>query len=409
MPRMLRISILLGIVFVIFFVGRFVLGKRRTPPQKPKVEFAKVVVASVDIPAHTVITGAMLREERRPPNDVPYGAFSRIDDVINRVAKVDIFAGTPVLRTDVTQPISQEGLGALIPEGYVAIALPIDNEALYRMLRTGDHVKIIASFGGLLSQTIVEDAVVLGVDTQVANVELAVRGQQAQQAGGQAGGQAGQQGTQPTPVRTLILLVSPEEAEKIALVSAQTGVNIEFSLLSARPPIPAPKPQQPPKRPTMAREIHPAVERIAAKGAGIPIEEIDKVLGIRPPTTQLPPPQLPPVDPAQVAATVHSKLLAELAPQVQSTREEQERLRHEIQLIRRALSKPAVDAHLKQMMSEISEQLKELEKRIEEVKSTQQAQATQQQVATERVTFFLGDQMMQIPVGQSTEVLQKRP
>lgn len=409
MPRMLRISILLGIVFLVFLVGRFVLTKRRTPPPKPQVELAKVVIASTDIPAHTVITGAMLQEERRPPSDVPSGAFSRIDDVINRVAKVDIFAGTPVLRTDVTQPISQEGLGALIPEGYVAIALPIDNEALYRMLRTGDHVKIIASFGGLLSQTIVEDAVVLGVDTQVANVELAVRGQQAQQGQQAGGGQAGQQGAQPTPVKTLILLVTPEEAERVALVSGQTGVNIEFSLLPARQPIPTPKPQQPPKRPTMAREIHPAVERLAAKGAGIPLEDIDKVLGIRPPTAQLPPPQLPPVDPTQVAATVHSKLLAELAPQVQSTREEQEKLRREMQLIRKALSKSTADAHLKQMISEISGQLKELEKRIEEVKSAQQPQPTQQQAVTESVTFFLGDQMMQIPVGQPAEVHQKRP
>ncbi|MCS7252757.1 MAG: Flp pilus assembly protein CpaB [Armatimonadota bacterium] len=403
---MLRISILLGLMFVIFLIGRIFWIRRTTPPPKPVIEYAKVVIASVDIPAHTVITGAMLREERRLPKEVPEGSFARIDDVINRVAKVDIFAGTPVMRSDVTQPLSQEGLGALIPEGYVAVALPIDNEALYRMLRTGDHVRIIASFGGLLSQTIVEDAVVLGVDTKVMNVELSMRGQPPQAAQQQV--QQEQQAQQPSPLRTLLLLVRPEEAERIALVSAQTNVRIEFSLLSSRPPVPTPVPKAPQKRPTMASDIHPAVERIAAKGAGMALEDLDKVFGrARQPT--LPVPQLPPVDPAQIAANVHGKLLSDLAPQVRSIHEEQERLRQEMHAMRRVVTNAVTDAQLKQLMVEVNERLKNVEKEIESMKAKPLEVVTPTPPEQkETVTIFLGTQSIRAPVGQPVEAAPLR-
>lgn len=394
MPRVMRISIILGVLFLVFLTGRLFWIRSTAPPPKPKVQYTKVVIASVDIPAHTVITGAMLREERRHPKDVPRGAFSRVDDVINRVAKMDIFAGTPVLQTDVTQPISQEGLGTLIPEGYVAVALPIDNEALYRMLRTGDHVRIIASFGGLLSQTIVEDSVVLGVDTKVMNVEVSVRGQppEAQQQ------QAQQQAQQPSPLRTLLLLVRPEEAEKIALVSAQSNVKLEFSLLPSRPPIPAQLPGQPRKPPTMARDIHPAVERIAAKGAGIPLDEIDRVVGregVKPAVIQ--PPQLPPAEPARIAAEVHGKLLSELAPQVQGIREEQEHIRKELRSIQRLLAATITDAELKQLMAVVDGRIEGIEKKIEGLK----AEAAPPEIPVkETMTIFLGDRSIRAEIGQ---------
>lgn len=406
MPRMMRISILLGVIFLAFLIGRIFWMRTKTPPPKPMVEYAKVVIASVDIPAHTVITGAMVREERRLPKEVPAGAFSRADDVINRVAKVDIFSGTPIMQSDVTQPISQEGLGVLIPEGYVAVALPIDNEALYRMLRTGDHVRIIASFGGLLSQTIVEDAVVLGVDTKVMNVELGVRGQPPE--GAQQPQQA-QQAQQPSPTRTLLLLVRPEEAEKIALVSGQTNVRIEFSLLSSRPPVPTPMPEQPQKRPTMASDIHPAVERIAARGAGISLDELDKVFGRGSQKTPSPIPQLPPVEPAQIVADVHGRLLSEFAPQIRTIREEQERIRQEVRMVRKAVSSAITDAQLKQLVVEVNERLKNVEKDIESLKAKPtEAVAPLQPEPKETVTIFLGAQSIRAPVGQPVEMLSPK-
>jgi len=404
-PRMLRISILLGVIFIVFLVGRFLWQRGKTPSPKPTIEYAKVVIASVDIPAHTVITGAMVREDRRLPKEVPPGAFSKVDDVLNRVAKVDIFAGTPIMQSDVTQPISQEGLGTLIPEGYVAVALPIDNEALYRMLRTGNHVRIIASFGGLLSQTIVEDAVVLGVDTKVMNVELGVRGQPPE--GAQQ--QAQQQAQQPSPLRTLLLLVRPEEAERIALISGQTNVRIEFSLLSSRPPVPIPTPEQQRKRPTMARDIHPAVEQIAAKGAGITPEELDRVFGRASQPMPSPVPQLPPVEPAQIVAEVHGRLLSEFAPQIRSIREEQERIRQEVHAVRRAISSAATDAQLKQLMVEVSERLRNVEKDIESLKvKPTEAAVPPTAEPRETVRIFLGAQSIQAPVGHPIEAVLKQ-
>ncbi|HIE47726.1 TPA: Flp pilus assembly protein CpaB, partial [Candidatus Bipolaricaulota bacterium] len=274
---MLRVSLVLGVLFALLW-GMNVLWRRFTqpPPPPPGPKKVKIIIAERDIPAHTVITAMMLREEERMPSEAPPHTFRRIDDVINRVAKVDIYRGTPVLEDDVSEPINIEGLSVLIPDGYVAATLPINNEALYRILKTGDHIRVVATFGGLLTQTLVEDAVVLGVDTQVMNIELAQRGQPSQQEG------KGKEQPQPPPsLRVLLILVRPEEAERIALAMAQPQITIDFTLLPAEPPVPTPPPpeiegvQRKPKRGITAAELHPAVARIVAKEAGMEPEEVE--------------------------------------------------------------------------------------------------------------------------------------
>ncbi len=123
--------------------------RRRTLAQYETVE---VVVAAQDIPARTIIRQGQVRTELVPRQFVQPGAFTKVEDVVNKVSLVPLKAGSQMIQ-DVVLDLSQlRGLSSILETGLRAITLRIDEvRGVGGHIVPGDYVDIYAilppSFG----------------------------------------------------------------------------------------------------------------------------------------------------------------------------------------------------------------------------------------------------------------------
>lgn len=113
------------------------------------VETRKVVVASNTIPSATKITEQMLTLVDVPTALTPHGAFTDIKTLAGRVTKLTVPAGVAVGQTMLAPPGSEPGLRALIPEGYRAVAVKVNEaSAVAGFVAPGVRVDVFAGEGG---------------------------------------------------------------------------------------------------------------------------------------------------------------------------------------------------------------------------------------------------------------------
>jgi len=112
-------------------------------------ETRKVVVANNTIPSATRITEQMLALAEVPSKLVPHGAFGDIKSLAGRVTKLTVPGGVPVGQTMLAPPGSEPGLRSLIPEGYRAMSVKVNEaSAVAGFLQPGTHVDVFAGEGG---------------------------------------------------------------------------------------------------------------------------------------------------------------------------------------------------------------------------------------------------------------------
>lgn len=151
----------------------------------------------------------MLRIEEIPSKFAPPGAVGSIDVVEGRTLAADVLAGEAVTNARV----GAEGAGpvaALVPSGLRAVT--VGSGVPPGSIRPGDRVDVLATFGGPHPHTetvatCLEVLLVLGPDGSSGVVVSA------------AGG-AGDGGP------SLVLLVSPDEAERLAYAKAFADISI---------------------------------------------------------------------------------------------------------------------------------------------------------------------------------------
>lgn len=130
-----------------------------TPTPPPTID---IIVAARDIPRGAQLTAndvTILRwpilAEAQPPIDVlVVDDNAGLDQVDDRIARVDIISGQPILDFMLTPGDQPTGIGdagsdvsLLIPSGSVMMTIPIDRlSAAGYSLREGDHVDILMSF-----------------------------------------------------------------------------------------------------------------------------------------------------------------------------------------------------------------------------------------------------------------------
>ena len=168
-----------------------------------------VVVADRDLARGSVIGGDAVRLERVPSAFAPPGAFRSVEQTVGRTLVSDLAGGEAVTRTrvgGVGGPVASQvasGLRAFV----VASGLPAG------VLRAGDRVDVIATFGGPRPYT---DTVGSGLEI-LSIVE--------DDAGTfEAGGSSGP---------SLVLLVSPETAEQLAQATAFGQITVAIAPLDA--------------------------------------------------------------------------------------------------------------------------------------------------------------------------------
>jgi len=166
-----------------------------------------VVVANRDIPEGVMIDRIALSTIQLPVAAVPVGAFSVIDSVAGRVARVAVFNGETIVPGRLAPVGTGPGLELKIPPGQRAMAVRINDVAgISGLLQPNSRVDVLVTIRDdreadrQVAKPFLSNMLVLSVGTEV------------------------QRDTQGKPINatTVTLAVTPEEAERLA-IAMNTG------------------------------------------------------------------------------------------------------------------------------------------------------------------------------------------
>jgi len=169
----------------------------------------QVVVAAGDIQAGDKLEARDVRVVTIPQSAAPPGAFSDVAQVLKRAAVLPISKGEFILKNKLAALEAGAGLPSMIPAGMRAVSVRVnDVVSVAGFVQPGTHVDVLATGnqGGSERQTV----------TVLENVKvIAVGGSLLERI---AGGE--------TSAAVITLLVSPDDAQKLALVSQEGRIQL---------------------------------------------------------------------------------------------------------------------------------------------------------------------------------------
>jgi Flp pilus assembly protein CpaB len=168
-----------------------------------------VVVAGLDLVRGTVLAEGDLGVERVPGAYVPPGAIGSVEEAVGQTLVADLAEGEPLTRTRIGT--TGGPVAALVPSGLRAFVVP--SGVPEGVVRAGDRVDVLATFGGPHPYT---DTVGLGLEVLSVIEEPAGTFE--------AGGSNGP---------SLVLLVSPETAERLAHAMAFAQLSVTVAPIEA--------------------------------------------------------------------------------------------------------------------------------------------------------------------------------
>ena len=204
--------------FFIVLVGALLFGllaavsvsRYLSSAQATTKEFNRVTVAKVPIPVGTKLIPEQLMVVQFSKESTPDGTFESPDKLVGRVAVVNIAAREPVTETRLAAEGSAAGLSAIIPEGYRAMTVAVND--------------VVGISGFIMPGTLVD--VVVVIDPQQSNgvqqgpiskivlqsIKVLANGQNIDKPENQRDANS---------VKAVTLLVTPEQSEKLALASTE--------------------------------------------------------------------------------------------------------------------------------------------------------------------------------------------
>ncbi|MFN0111714.1 MAG: Flp pilus assembly protein CpaB, partial [Blastocatellia bacterium] len=183
-------------------VSRFLTGAKGSQSQNT------VVVAKLEIPHGAKITAEQLTTVLLPNNATPVGTFDAYEKVVGRIAITRIMQNEPIIVTRLAQDGSSAGLSALIPEGYRALTVKVDDEAgIAGFLMPGTLVDVLAVITP--DQTLGQNPISKIV---LQNIKVLASGTNIDEPKDKRDAET---------VKTVTLQVTPEQAEKLVLSSAE--------------------------------------------------------------------------------------------------------------------------------------------------------------------------------------------
>jgi len=178
---------------------------QRIPVREVEVKSYQVAVASRTLPVGTMLTASDVRLVAWPSSSPVAGGFSTVEEVVNRGLVASVVENEPLTATKVAVPEAGAGLPPTITAGMRAISVKV-NEVIgvAGFVVPGTRVDVV----GTLAQR--EQSMSRGVVTNVQVLTAGTRFDQEQARDGK-----------PVPSTVVTLLVTPEDAERIALASAE--------------------------------------------------------------------------------------------------------------------------------------------------------------------------------------------
>jgi len=208
-----------------------------------------VVAASADLPAGTKLNESDLRLVKMPRTDLPPGSFSSVSDVVGRASIVPMLKGAPVLSGQLAAANAGSGLPALIPAGMRAVSVKVNDViSVAGFVTAGTRVDVLLT--GQPAQIKDNDA---AATTVLENIQVLAAGQKLQRTGD----------GDPQQTTVITLLVTPEEAQKLALATQEGKIQ-----LALRNPLDEEKGTMTPIQNSQLYGIeHPALQALATKVA----------------------------------------------------------------------------------------------------------------------------------------------
>ncbi|HYG80173.1 MAG TPA: Flp pilus assembly protein CpaB, partial [Pyrinomonadaceae bacterium] len=108
-------------------LAAFSVSRYLSSAQANSTNFTKIAVAKVDIPVGTKIIQEQVEEVEFPSNTIPDGAFEKAEKLVGRVTVVGVAARETVTDFKLAPEGSQGGLSAVIPAGYRAMTVKVDD------------------------------------------------------------------------------------------------------------------------------------------------------------------------------------------------------------------------------------------------------------------------------------------
>jgi pilus assembly protein CpaB len=187
----------------------FVYGAvQRIPAREIEVRSYYVAVASRPLPVGTMLTASDVRLVAWPQTSPVAGGYSSVEEVVNRGLIAPVVENEPLTASKVAVPEAGAGLPPTIAAGMRAISVKVN--------------EVIGVAGFVVPGTRVDLVVTLArrEDSQsrvvVSNVQVLTAGTKYDQDQARDG--------KPVPSTVVTLLVTPEDAERIALASAEGSI-----------------------------------------------------------------------------------------------------------------------------------------------------------------------------------------
>lgn len=275
-----RFFIVLAGALLFGLLAAFSVSKYLSSAQAYTKSLNSIAVAKVAIPVGTKIIPEQIMMVQFPKESTPDGAFDSAEKLAGRVAITNIGSREPVTEARLAPMGTAGGLSAVIPEGYRAMTVKVDD--------------VVGISGFIMPDTLVDVVVVIEPEERtdlqgpvskivLQNIKVLANGQNIDKPENQR---------EANSVKAVTLLVTPEQAEKLALASSEgklqlvmrnsidqgdeqtTGIN-KRTLLSGERAMPAPEPgslksEQPRQESRPARRVRVQME---AKPAAAPVPQ----------------------------------------------------------------------------------------------------------------------------------------
>jgi pilus assembly protein CpaB len=196
-------SLVAGLVAT-FAIHRYVTFKTTVPVAATR----QVFIANADISPGTALSSQTVKAVTWPQAVIPPNCASSMQEIENRVVKVPIPQGNPVLFSMLAPEGTSAGLSGILPDGKRALTVKVDEvTGVAGFIHPGDHVDVLVDLPikdtqEHFSKTILHDIMVL------------TAGQIWQQKGDDK---------KPVVVSTVTLEVTPHESEVLNLASGNEG------------------------------------------------------------------------------------------------------------------------------------------------------------------------------------------
>ena|SRR5665213_39582 len=213
-----RNRLMIGLIFALvlgFTASAFVYRAfRRASALPPAVAMQHIVVADTAMPLGTALDPSKLKTISWPADEPVAGMFTRIEDCTNRALITSVAENEPILEAKLAPREAGAGLPATIPAGMRALSVAVNDVigvagfvtpgTTVDVLVTGTAAGTAQGAGATITRTILE------------NVRVLAAGQKIEQ----------DRDGKPQTVPVVTLLVSPDDADKLAMASSQGKIQL---------------------------------------------------------------------------------------------------------------------------------------------------------------------------------------